>query len=50
MKLDGLLFMLISWTVILGLFGYSMVRTLFHKHRDQLDKEAIAQDQAGDKQ
>lgn len=35
----GWIFMLISWAVILGLFAYSMIRTLSHKHRDQLDKE-----------
>ena len=48
MRLDGLFFMLISWTVILGLFGYSMVRILFRKHHDQCDKEALSQDEAGD--
>lgn len=34
MKPEGVLFMLISWAVILGLFGYSMYRTLSHKHSD----------------
>lgn len=49
MRLDGILFMLLSWAVILSLFGYSMFRTLSPKHRDQLDKEAMPQDEAGDK-
>ncbi len=28
MRLSGWIFMLVSWTVILGLFGYCMARTL----------------------
>ena len=28
MKLGGWIFMLISWGIIIGLFGYCMVRTL----------------------
>ncbi len=32
MRLDGWIFMLISWGVILGLFFFSMGRTLFSKH------------------
>ena len=47
MRLDGILFMLISWTVILTLFGYSMVRTLSPKHRDQRDKETLSQNEEG---
>jgi hypothetical protein len=35
MKPEGVLFMLISWAVILGLFAYSMIRTLSHKHSDE---------------
>lgn len=45
MRLDGILFILLSWAVILTLFAYSMFRTLSGKHRDQLDKEAISQNE-----
>jgi|GEM_PF-4372120 len=31
MRLDGWIFMLLSWAVILSLFGYSMYRTLSGK-------------------
>lgn len=34
MRVDGVIFMLLSWGVILGLFGYSMVRTLTGKPSD----------------
>ena len=34
MTFDGWIFMLLSWTVILGLFGYSMYRTLAGKHHE----------------
>ena len=34
MTLAGWIFMLISWGVILGLFVYSMTRTLTSKHNE----------------
>ena len=48
MRLDGLLFMLLSWAVILGLFGYSMFRTLSPKHRTELDKQTTQPPQNGE--
>lgn len=34
MSLAGWIFMLASWGVILGLFGYSMLRTLMSNRHD----------------
>ena len=38
MSAAGWIFMLASWGVILGLFGYSMARTLASKRRDDSRK------------
>lgn len=35
MTITGGIFMLVSWAVILALFGYSMYRTLSSKHPDE---------------
>ena len=42
MRVDGWIFMLLSWGIILGLFGYTMYRTLFSEHSDQ----ALGDDQS----
>jgi hypothetical protein len=36
MRFDGWIFMILSWSVILALFAFSMVRTLRGKRRDNL--------------
>ncbi len=36
MRVDGWIFMLLSWGVILGLFGYTMYRTLSRKHAKEV--------------
>ena len=39
MKISGWIFLAISWLVILGMFVYSMVRTLREKDQDAETKE-----------
>jgi len=38
MRFDGWIFMIISWSVILALFAFSMVRILFGKEEKKFRK------------
>jgi len=38
MRFDGWIFMILSWSVILALFAFSMVRTLIGKERKNFRK------------